>query len=131
MTSSPKIPFKSPNPNEEEALSPHSGGVDEGREWDLTPLMNRPDQKGSLSSIRGESMPEFTTGEEFETTPKVKVIYGDHETEVNVPLSLDQLLSIARGWGIRRFVTDPPLTRDDFPINESMTLTLIPRDKEA
>ena len=76
-------------------------------------------------------MPEFTTGEEFETTPKVKVIYGDHETEVNVPLSLDQLLSIARGWGIRRFVTDPPLTRDDFPINESMTLTLIPRDKEA
>lgn len=127
MMSSPETP----NPNGERKLPPHSGGVDEGWDWDMAPPMNHPDQEGPSSS-GGDSMSSFTTeGEVFEATPKIKIVYGDNSMEVDAPLHLDKLLSIARSWGIRRFVTDPPLTRDDFPINESMALTLIPRDKEA
>jgi len=71
-------------------------------------------------------------GEEFEAqeeTPKIVVKYGDNEHTFEGELKLDDLLALAREWGIRRFRTDPPLTRNDFPITESKEITLIPTDK--
>jgi len=105
-------------------LSPHSN---EG--WEGVPSpMDQPEAKGVMEVINVSE--EFVTEEEeFSTAPKIVIKYGDYEKEFEDELTLEQLLETAREWGIRRFVTEPPLTRGDFPIRESMTITLVPRDK--
>ena len=110
--------------------SPSQEGEDDGRYGSTLPdEPARPKGVEGGGSMSGEEFETEPSGEEFANVVVIK--YNQHEVEKDIPLSLDDLLAVAREWGIKRFVTDPPLTRDSFPINQPMTITLIPRDKAA